>query len=218
VEHALEECEKDVAQTIASLNIVNEESQRLSRVVSEILSVSEIEVGSFCIHKDDVRLDALFTQLQSDYEAQARDKKITLTFNLPPKLPVLQGDRDKIFLAVHNVLDNALKYTPKQGCVSVTVTVEEDRLCIVVTDTGVGIHEDELEKIFEKFYRSKDKRIHGITGSGLGLPIAREVVRLHGGDLKAASEWDKGSTFTVILPLSEEAKQGEHSSTTGWSS
>ncbi len=215
VERALEECEHDVAQAAASLNIINEESQRLSRVVSEILSVSEMEVGSFGIKKDDVRLDTLFEQLQSDYTAQAKDRKIALVFELPPKLPVLHGDRDKLLLAFHNVLGNALKYTLKGGHVTVAVTLEEDRICTIIKDTGVGIRAEELEKIFEKFYRADDKRIHAITGSGLGLPIAREVIRLHGGDLTVTSEWDKGSAFTLTLPLSEEVDQGEYSGTTG---
>jgi len=205
VENALEDCKKDPHATARCLNVINEESRRLERVVSQILSVSEIEVGSFQLKRDDVRLDVLLQTLKADYERAASDKQITLKFNLPPKLPVLQADRDKISLALHNLLGNALKYTPKKGQVTVNATVHKDQVCVEFIDTGIGIGPDDAEKIFDKFYRAKDERVANITGSGLGLTIAREVIRLHGGDISVQSELNKGSTFTLTLPIKEEA-------------
>lgn len=205
VEDALERCEHDATGTSKSLNVINEETQRLDRTVAEILSVSQIEAGSFEARRDDVHLDALLGQIKTDHEAQARDKGIALEFNLPPKLPVLQADRDKIALALHNLVGNALKYTPAGGRVIVTAGMEKGRLSVAVSDTGIGIAPEETEKVFEKFYRAKDPRIARITGSGLGLPIAREVARLHGGDVTLESELGKGSTFTLMLPVAGEA-------------
>lgn len=205
VENALEDCKNDPHATAKCLNVINEESRRLERVVSQILSVSEIETGSFQLKLDDVRLDVLLEALKADYKPQAKDKQITLKFNLPPKLPVLQADRDKISLALHNLLGNALKYTPKKGRVTVNATVHTDRICIEVIDSGFGISADDVERIFDKFYRAKDERVANLTGSGLGLPIAREVIRLHGGDISVESELNKGSTFTLTLPIKEEA-------------
>src|SRR5262249_36902042 len=149
--------------------------------------------------------DALFEEVQADYVAQAQDKEIALAFNLPPKLPVIQGDRDKIVLALHNLIGNALKYTPTGGAVSVTVDEAGGRLSVAVADNGIGIREEECELIFEKFYRAKDKRLASITGSGLGLALARQVARMHGGDVTVRSQIDKGSTFTLTLPAAAPA-------------
>ncbi len=205
VEMALEEDEEVSTTTAKSLNVINEESRRLERIVSDILSVSEIEAGSFKVKRDDVRFDVLLEQLKDDYEPQAREKQIDFTFDLPPKLPVLQADRDKIALALHNLIGNAFKYTSDRGRVSVNAMVDKHQISIDVADTGIGISETDAERIFEKFYRANDKRIVNVTGSGLGLALAREVVRLHGGDITVQSELNKGSTFTLTLPILGEA-------------
>src|SRR5205814_6027034 len=126
------------------------------RVVSEMLSVSEIEAGSLRLKMDDVRLDTLFDDLRADYLPQAKEKNIKLEFKLPPKLPVIHGDRDKILLAVHNLVGNALKYTPEGGSVVVNVELDNKQLLFSVSDTGIGIAEEDSERVFERFYRAKD--------------------------------------------------------------
>jgi two-component system phosphate regulon sensor histidine kinase PhoR len=205
VEDALERCDHDPAGTGKALSIINNETQRLDRTVAEVLSVSQIEAGSFEAKRDDVHVDTLLEQIKADHEAQAREKQIALEFNLSPKLPILQADRDKIALALHNLVGNALKYTPDGGRILVTAAVEKGQLSIAVSDTGLGIASDEIEKVFEKFYRSTNPLAAKATGSGLGLPIAREVARLHGGDVALESELGKGSTFTLTLPVAMEA-------------
>jgi len=204
VEDALERCENDPAGTSKALNIINEETQRLDRTVAEVLSVSQIEAGSFEAKRDDVHLDKLLAQIRADHEAQAREKHIALEFTLPPKPPILQADRDKMALAIHNLVGNALKYTLEGGRVVVAASVEKGQLTIAVSDTGLGIAPEEIERVFEKFYRSTNPLAAKITGSGLGLPIAREVARLHGGDVTLESELGKGSTFTLTLPVGGE--------------
>jgi signal transduction histidine kinase len=205
VEDALERCQSDPTSTGKNLNVINEETQRLERTVSEILSASQIEAGCFELRADDVHMDQLLQQLKADHEPQAKERKIALEFELPPKLPVLQADRDKISLVLHNLLGNALKYTLEGGRVLVATTVEKGRLSVAVTDTGIGISKDEHERVFEKFYRCKNPLAANVKGSGLGLAIARDVARLHGGDISLESELDKGSTFTLTLPVVEEA-------------
>jgi len=200
VEEAIDAGDTDTAIRAKCLNVINLESRRLERIVADMLSVSEIEAGSLSLRPDDVRLDALFDDLRMDYEAQASEKDIALSFELPPKLPVIQADRDKLLLALHNLIGNALKYTPAGGKVTVAVEDEGGPLSVSVTDTGIGISEDDAEHVFDKFYRAKDKRIDTVTGTGLGLALAREVVRLHGGDIEVESELNKGSTFTLRLP------------------
>jgi signal transduction histidine kinase len=204
-ESAIEDGEDDSALMAKCLNVINQETRRLERMVGEILSVSEMEAGSLRMESDDVRLADIFADLQRDYQVQAADKQIELTFDLSPKLPVLQGDRDKILMALHNLVGNALKYTPKGGTVTVEADVEGECFLMRVKDSGIGIGEGDREKIFETFYRADDPRVTEITGSGLGLPLARKVVRMHGGDITVEqSEKDQGTTFALRLPVQPE--------------
>lgn len=205
VEQAIEEGDNDPELRAKSLNVINQESRRLERIVGEMLSVSEIEAGSLALKRGDVRLDALFTDLEADYQAMASEKELSLRFDLPPKMPVIQADRDKFALALHNLVGNALKYTPNGGEITVRVNEEKDILAVAIIDTGIGISEEDQKKIFERFYRANDRRIGGITGSGLGLALARDVVRLHGGDITVQSVMDKGSTFTLRIPAPRAA-------------
>ena len=204
VEESLEHCERDPAATSHCLNVINDETQRLDRSVAEILSVSQIEAGSFELKRDDVHMDEMLQKLQADHEAQAKEKRIAYEFDLPPKLPLLHADRDKLALALHNLVGNALKYTLDGGRVVVSAQVDKGWLTVAVTDTGIGIDAAEVDKVFEKFYRSKNPLAASVKGSGLGLPIAREIARLHGGDVMLESELGKGSTFTLTLPVEED--------------
>lgn len=205
VESLLEDGDDDAVLRGKAVNVINQESRRLERIVTDMLSVSEIEAGSLQLTHDDVRLEEIFAEIQTDYEAQAREKQMTLTFALAPKLPMVHGDRDKIMLAIHNLVGNALKYTPAGGQVQVTVTGDEREVQVAVADTGIGIGTDDCEHVFERFYRAGDQRVSGVTGSGLGLALAREVIRLHGGDITLTSRLNEGSTFTLTVPARSEA-------------
>jgi len=205
VETALEDGESDPAAMANCLNVINSESRRLERIVSDLLSTAEIEAGSLKLQTDDVHLREVFDQLAADYAAQAKEKRTELTFNLPPKLPVIQADRDKLTLALHNLVGNALKYTPDGGTVTVNVEVDGKGLSVDVIDSGIGIAPTDQQQIFDRFYRAQDRRVADITGSGLGLALAREVIRMHGGHIAVQSEIDKGSTFTLTLPLNDAA-------------
>jgi PAS domain S-box-containing protein len=205
IETAIEDGEKDAVVRAKCLNVINQETRRLERIVGEMLSISEIEAGAFTVNRTDIYSDQIFKELQEDYAEQATEKQISLSFNLPPKLPAIKGDRDKIVVAMHNLISNALKYTPRGGKVSVTAEVKEDLLVVEVADTGIGISEDDQQRVFEKFMRGQDPRVEKVTGTGLGLTLAREVVRLHGGSITLQSELNKGSTFTLTLPASQAA-------------
>jgi len=102
-------------------------------------------------------------------------------------------------------IDPQLKYTTDGGKVDVTVNADGRQLAVEVRDTGIGMTPEDAERVFERFYRAKDPRVARITGTGLGLTIAREVVRLHGGDISVESQLNKGSTFTMVLPVKVEA-------------
>ena len=205
VEAAVDDGEEDSELRGKCLNVINQETQRLAQLVNDMLSVSEVEAGSMTLRHDDIRLDALFADLVADFEQQALDKNVRLNIDLPPKLPVIQGDRDKLAISLHNLLGNAIKYSATGGEVIVSVSADNGELSVAFKDKGIGIDKDELEKVFDRFYRAKDSRVSQITGTGLGLPIAREIVRRHGGDIEATSTLNQGSTFTVHLPFKPEA-------------
>ncbi|MCC5822600.1 MAG: PAS domain-containing protein [Phycisphaerales bacterium] len=206
VEQAVDEGENDPKLRAQALNVINSEARRLERIVADMLSVAEIEAGSLSIRTGDVRTDALFSDLQHDYEAQAAEKTIEMVFDLPPKMPVIRADRDRLGQALHNLVGNALKYTPPGGKVTVRVEAPENSgLIIHVIDTGIGIDPEECGRIFDRFYRANDRRIAHVTGSGLGLALAREIARLHGGDITVESKMDEGSTFTITLPCPEQS-------------
>jgi signal transduction histidine kinase len=204
-EALLEDGDSNPQARTTAINVINQESRRLERIVSDMLSVSEIEAGAFRIRRDDIPLASILDDLKHDFAPQAQDKEITLTFDVAPKLPAMTGDRDKITLAIHNLVGNAIKYTPAGGKVTVRAAstspgTPQETLIVDVTDTGIGIKPEEHESVFERFYRSADKRIASITGTGLGLTLARDIARIHGGDVTLKSAINEGSTFTLRIP------------------
>jgi signal transduction histidine kinase len=207
VETALADGEQDAPLRAKCLNVINQEVRRLERMVGEMLSVAEIEAGVLKLRQDDVKLERMIGELKEEYAEAAKDKGITLKFDLPPKLPPLHADRDKLAVTLHNLIGNAVKYTPSGGAVVVAVKEADagGRILVEVSDTGIGIEEKELALIFERFYRSRDPRVNKVAGSGLGLTLAKEVAVLHGGDITVQSQLNKGSTFTLILPTRKEA-------------
>lgn len=207
LDELIESPKMDEAARANYVNIVSQESRRLERMVGDMLSISEIEAGTLALHAGEVRTSQMFQELQRDFEVQAKDKNTRLVFNLPPKLPLLMADRDKLVMCVSNLLGNALKYTPDGGEVNVNVRATSTTLVVDVADTGIGIAPEEAEKVFDRFYRSKDQRVEKITGTGLGLALARQVARLHGGDITLASQLNKGSTFTLSVPLTPGSSQ-----------
>lgn len=205
VDMVIESGESDPAVRARNLNVINDEARRLEGVIGDMLSVAEIEAGSIQLRTDDVDLISLLTGLEREYQAQAAERKISLQFNLAPKLPTIQADRDKVTLVLHNLVGNALKYTTDGGTVHVVANADQERIVIEVRDTGIGIGDEDAERVFERFYRAGDPRVSSITGSGLGLTLARDVIRLHGGDITLESALNEGSTFTATLPFKAAA-------------
>jgi len=205
LEVAMDDPTSDPAARAKCLNVLNQETRRLERIVTEMLSMAEIEAGAIKLRIDDVRLESLFEELRADFEPLAKEKQIELVFDLPQKFPVLQADRNKLVLALHNLVGNAIKYTPEGGRVTISLQIEQDRVSVEVVDTGIGIKEEEGELVFEKFYRAKDPRVAKISGSGLGLALSRQVARLHGGDVTLESRLNEGSTFTLVVPMVSKA-------------
>ncbi len=196
----------DIEQQKEFCNTINSEATRLARFVDDLLSVSSMEVGSMSINRQNVNLQRLFDEVTEKVRPLAAKKSQEFGVDLPEKLDEALLDKDKFSAMLVNLLGNASKYTPEGGRIGLVVTTSDDSLVVSVEDSGVGIAEDELPHVFEKFFRSKDPRVQGETGTGLGLSLANEIVRLHGGELEVTSTVDQGSTFTVTIPLLEEAR------------
>jgi signal transduction histidine kinase len=160
-----------------------------------------MELGSLSLNKQVTDLGRMLNEVLSKIRPQVAEKQLTLEVLLPEKLPEPVLDKDKVATVLVNLLGNAVKYTPAGGRITFRVHATDQQLEIDVEDTGVGIAEDEVAKVFDKFFRSGDPRVQEQTGTGLGLALAQEVVRLHGGRISVDSELNKGSTFTVLLPL-----------------
>jgi two-component system phosphate regulon sensor histidine kinase PhoR len=191
----------DIEQQKQFLNTINSEATRLARFVDDLLSVSSMEVGSLSLNKQVTDLGRMLNEVLAKIRAQADEKQLSLEVVLPEKLPEPELDKDKMAAVLVNLLGNAVKYTPEGGRIAFRVNVTDQQLEISIEDTGVGIAPDELSKVFDKFFRSADPRVQEQTGTGLGLALAQEVVRLHGGRIDVESEINKGSTFSVTLPL-----------------
>jgi len=182
-------------------NVITKETRRLSRLIEDILSISQMEAGSMQLVEDDVDVRALVSEAVRDVRGLADEKKIDLQMDLSAKLGTTRGDRDKLAVVLNNLLGNALKYTPSGGSVHLGCKMSETELLITVKDTGLGIAPEDQHRIFEKFQRANDPDVQSETGTGIGLTTAREIVRRHGGEIEVMSEKGQGSTFVVKMPV-----------------
>jgi signal transduction histidine kinase len=190
-------------------NVIVGETHRLSRLVEDILSLSQLEVGSARLNMTDVQTARLIRQVVEDMQAAADDKNVELVLSLPPKVPTVRGDKERLAVVLTNLIGNAIKYTPAGGRVEVSCVEDGARLQIAVADTGIGIAPEDQAHVFDKFYRAKNEQVEHLVGTGLGLAIANETIRAHGGIIELESEPGKGSTFRAILPIGKTAGIGE---------
>ena len=181
-------------------NTINNEASRLARFVDELLNISQMEAGAITIVKRELQLDRLLNEIIDGQKPLANEKSQTFDYSVTPKLPKILADKDKLAAAVTNLVSNAIKYTPDGGKVSVRVDSDNDRVLFHVEDSGIGISNEDLPKLCNKFFRSSDDRVQSIVGSGLGLAFSQEVARLHGGSVSIRSQLNQGSCFTLEIP------------------
>ena len=182
-------------------NTIDAEATRLARFIDELLDVSSLEAGSMTIQKKNTELDRLLSTLIEHSRPLMETKNISFDVELPEKLPEIKIDKDKIATSLVNLLGNAAKYTPEGGDVVFRVSCEDEWIEFEIEDSGVGIAENDLAHVFDKFFRSSDPSVQQETGTGLGLPLAKQVFELHGGTVTATSTIGEGSIFTARLPL-----------------
>jgi len=180
-----------------------EESDRLLGMINTMLVISKMEAGVGDMDSGDMDLVVIAGEACQLFDPIAEDRGIVLSCTLPPAL-AFTGDTGKIQRMISNLIDNAVKYTPQGGRVTLSLTEEgTGAISLAIEDTGMGIAEADLPHIFERFYRCDESRSE--EGTGLGLSLARAIARAHGGDIGAESTPGSGSIFTVTLPAPRQA-------------
>jgi two-component system OmpR family sensor kinase len=172
---------------------------RINRLVADLRKLAALETTS--LEKTVVNTAELLTEVVSVFEngAGLNNRNLTLILpNAPRPLPNVEGDLDLLLLAIHNLLDNAIKFTTSGDTIEVRASENSNGIVIEVADTGPGIPEDEVELVWEDLYRSEQAR--GVPGSGLGLPMVRAVIEKHGGEVALRSIYGQGTVFSVHLP------------------
>ncbi len=188
-----------------SYDILSHESERLQRLVESLLDFGRLEARAYRYSFDDIDPVALVRDLVAEFQEKAAVKGFRIEMKLDGEYALIRADRDALSLALRNLLDNAVKYSPDCRTVWVEMAREESRLVIRVRDQGMGIPASEQKDIFKEFVRGTGSRAAHIQGTGIGLAMARQIVEAHGGEIRLASEPGKGSTFSILLPMEEKA-------------
>ena len=202
LENLLDGVERPEPET---LQVMLAQSDRLGRLVDQLLDLSRLESGDVPLQREQVSLAPLVGEVLSEIEVTRADRGVALDRRLADDLPPVFADRERIHQVLFNLLDNAVRFTPKGGSVTVSAEWHEGAVDVHVADTGPGIAPEHLPRLFERFYRVDPARSQKQGGTGIGLAIARSVVEAHGGRIWAESSPGSGSVFTFELPVAPAA-------------
>ena len=188
------------------MNSLIEEVDRLTKMVGEIRDLSLLEAGQLQPEFGLLDITQLLRQIVGKSKPLASEKNINLHIATDDRLPAVWADADMVNQMVYNLVLNAIKYTPEGGQITILAAAESGVVEITVTDTGIGIAQDETEHVFDYFYRVDSSRSKASGGTGLGLALVKQMVLAHGGKIKAESQLGQGSTFAVLLPIALHQK------------
>jgi signal transduction histidine kinase len=184
--------------------VIYNESGRMHRMALDLLDLARLEAGTADLKMSHVDVKALLQNIVEKFTPQAQRAGITLRLNVQDNLPSLIGDGDRLAQVFTNLVDNALKFTPADGQVSLSAANDGGELEISITDTGTGVPKEALTRLFDRFYQVDSSRAGGKGhGAGLGLAIVKEIIEAHGGRISVRSELGHGTTFVIQLPLAK---------------
>ena len=180
------------------LGMARRSSDRLKRLVNDILDISRLE-GGIRVELTAVSLVPLVSELLDNVRGEFESRNLTLQVNVPPGLPQINADSSRLFQVLMNLITNAYRYTPEGGKVTLSARTRGDLVEIAVSDTGIGIPEQDRERVFERFVRVESESRKSPGSTGLGLAIAKSLTELQGGTIEMTSEVGAGTTFRVLL-------------------
>ena len=188
------------------------ETNRMMRMVTDLLHLSRIDNATSHLDVELINFTAFITFILNRFDkirAQDQEKKYELVRDYPITSVWIEIDTDKMTQVIDNILNNAIKYSPDGGKITVSMKTTDDQMILSISDQGLGIPKEDLPKIFDRFYRVDKARSRAQGGTGLGLAIAKEIIKQHNGFIWAKSEYGKGSTFTIVLPYDNDAVKEE---------
>lgn len=189
-----------------------DETNRMMRMVTDLLHLSRIDNATTKLDIELINFTAFITFILNRFDKmrnQDEEKKYELVRDYPITSVWIEIDTDKMTQVIDNILNNAIKYSPDGGKITVSMKTTDDQMILSIKDQGLGIPKQDLPKIFDRFYRVDRARSRAQGGTGLGLAIAKEIIKQHNGFIWAKSEYGKGSTFTIVLPYDKDAVKEE---------
>ena len=194
------------------MSVINAAVLDLEQIVTDMFDLIELEQGAMVLKRESFALNELLEQIEHEFRRALQERRQTLTLRRSLEPCMIAADRLKVKIMVSELIQNAIKFTPDQGQIELSLQVEGDFYVIIVADTGVGIKQEKMGAIFEKFYEVQHSNHHSTSktgfmggGMGLGLSLARAIAEAHDGGIKVSSEVGKGSIFQVFLPLNQPA-------------
>ncbi len=183
------------------IDIMLKQAQRLNRLVEDLMTISKIELGEINFHFEDVFLPDIIGSVLPLVEAKAAVKNVRIENHAPEKMPPMKGDRDRLSQVLVNVLDNAVKFTPERGQITIAAEEKAGGMVVTIVDTGIGIPREEIQRLGERFYRVDKTRSRELGGTGLGLSIVKHLMLAHGGKMEIESHLGRGTKVSLFFPV-----------------
>lgn len=196
----------DEHQKLEWLRRAKERAKSLLALVNDLLEINKIEAGKTAQKMESVQVTKIIAKTVDFFRPEADRKHISFKTEFSDELPTIQADVQDMEKLFTNLISNAIKYNVDQGTITIKTTVDEDYVGFHVSDTGIGISQAHLPRIFDDFFRVENEKTNKISGTGLGLTIAKKIVDSHFGHIEVKSQPDKGSTFSVYLPCQKHKK------------
>jgi signal transduction histidine kinase len=192
------------------LDTIEQELQRLERLVEGLLNISQIDRGGLELHLEPVDLNGLVQDVMRSHLLRAEGRGLSVELDLRPDLPAVMADRERMTQVAVNLLINAINFTSEGDRIGIRTGLSSEQGAVVATltvwDTGIGIDPQDLPFVFNRFFRAETAKVEGVPGTGLGLSIVKEIVEMHRGTVRVESTAGAGSAFTVCLPVEELAR------------
>ncbi len=200
IETMLDDPKMPRGETARILEVMDQHSKRLGLLANDLLTLAQLESGSSSLHLSEIDLLRFLSDLVRDWKKKFAAKDLKAVVDVPDHCSIIRADEERLREIFDNLLDNAVKYSTQGGRIRLAARRRDGEIALNVSDTGIGINQEDLPRIFERFYRADKARSRHLGGTGLGLSIVKHIAQLHGGRVEAESALGRGTTIRVILP------------------